>query len=67
MVTSQVDTEILFHVQQDVAKIAELTELVLPVPLPSWDDFSSVVLHPLRVQMMGSVVVSIIIQAAKLN
>ena len=45
--------------QQDVTKIAELMELALPDPLPSWEDFSSIVLHPLRVQMMGSVVVSI--------
>lgn len=44
--------------QHDVSKVAELMGLVLPDSLPSWEDFSSVVLRPLRVQMMGSVVVS---------
>ena len=43
-------------------------ELVLPKPLPSWEDFSSVALRPLRVQMMGSVVVSIhIFRVVQLN
>ena len=51
-----------------MAKVAELMELVLPKPLPSWEDFSSVALHPLRVQMMGSVVVSIhIFRVVQLN
>ena len=48
----------LFYIQRDVAKIAELVKLALPVPLPSWEEFSSTVLRPLRVQMLGSVVVS---------
>ena len=43
-------------------------ELVLPKPLPSWEDFSFAVLRPLRVQMMGSVVVSIhIFRVVQLN
>ena len=51
-----------------MAKTAELMELVLPKPLPSWEDFSSVALCPLRVQMMGSVVVSIhIFRVVQLN
>ena len=37
-------------------KIPEIMELVIFDPLPSWEVFSSVVLLPLRVQMMGSVV-----------
>ena len=54
-------TSLLVYVyaQHDVKKTADIMELVLPDPLPSWEAFSSVVLRPLRVQMMGSVVVSI--------
>ena len=57
--TNLLYTEISFYAQCNVTKIADVMKLVLPKQVPSWEVFSSVVLCPLRVQMMGSVVVSV--------
>ena len=56
---------LLIYMQLDVVRVAEMMMLKLSEPLTvTWDDFSSVVLRPLRYQMMGSVLVrSIIINA----
>ena len=44
--------------QCDVRKIAKLMKLKVWKLLPPWIEFDAAMLSPLRVQMMGSVVVS---------
>ena len=44
--------------QCDVRKIAKLMKLKVWNVLPQWIEFDDAMLSPLRVQMMGSVVVS---------
>lgn len=44
--------------------VARIMKINFYKAIPSWDDFDAAMLYPLRVQMMGSAVVSNIIHIA---
>ena len=46
-------------IQCDILNIARTMKIRFYETIPNWDTFDNIVLHPLRIQMTGSVVVSL--------